>query len=406
MRKVKLTDLAIIVVILNCLGFPGNYENIFGTVFGTFVDYFCFAIELVLMFRTLYSRHFRIYKKYWPVFLFIAVITCESLMVTNYMTLQMISCIRLAVTVCFGMWLAACYEIEDVLNLCFKSQVVFLILTMVYMLLDRNGAFQDTTVVLHAFTGLYTTKNACASELYFGFIMSFLLAESNKGKKALRLNVWGILILQAVLLVMCLATGPLLYCVVTVLALLFLSKRRFNLSVVFWAISIGFLIITMAGLPALSFILNALGKDVTLTGRTDMWEQVFSVITSTHTFTGFGYAMFWRDPEAYSLIHAGFGTYTFLGNATSGAHNMILDFWLNAGLFGLWVLAVLIFAWTRKQKAMRDDQYKFIFATILILAFHGLTERSFDPSNYMTLFLFISLGFGLRKYDQNIDRYI
>ena len=106
------------------------------------------------------------------------------------------------------------------------------------------------------------------------------------------------------------------------------------------------------------------------------------------------------------MIHAGFGTYTFLGNATSGAHNMILDFWLNAGLFGLWVLAVLIFACTRKQKAMRDDQYKFIFATILILAFHGLTERSFDPSNYMTLFLFISLGFGLRKYDQNIDRYI
>lgn len=405
----NLTNIAIILVILNSLGFPGNYENIFGTGFSRGVDYFCFALELILMFRSLKIGQLKIRKRCWPVLLFITVITCESLAVTNFMTLQLISCVRLTITVCFGLWLASHYEIEDILCFGFKSQIIFLLLTFVYMLIDRSGAFQDTTIVLHAFTGIYTTKNACASELYFGFIITFLYYMELREKKSdSTLLLWGMMIVQGILLVMCLATGPVLYCIATVLAILFLAKRKFNLSIVFWGISVGFLIVALTCLPAFGSILNAMGKNITLTGRTDMWNQVLSVITSTHTFTGFGYAMFWRDPSAYSLIHAGFGQYTFLGNATSGAHNMILDLWLNVGLFGLAALAILIWGCTRKQKLMQDNQYRCIFAILLILTFHGLTERAFDTSNYMTLFLFISLGFGLKKYgyDYNVAKYV
>ena len=77
-------------------------------------------------------------------------------------------------------------------------------------------------------------------------------------------------------------------------------------------------------MPAFAWIIELLGKDATLTGRIPLWKQIISVMTEHNTFTGFGYGMFWRDPQAVDLVHAAFEDDSFLGNMTSGAHNLLL----------------------------------------------------------------------------------
>ena len=99
--------------------------------------------------------------------------------------------------------------------------------------------------------------------------------------------------------------------------------------------SITFLFAALTLMPHLEWFFRAIGKDATLTGRIPLWNRILVVMMNHHTFTGYGYGMFWRDSQAIALIHAGFHEHSFLGTMTTGAHNMLLEFWLNSGLMGI-----------------------------------------------------------------------
>lgn len=400
-KKMSWTELLIILVIVNALGFPGNYINLFGQQIETIVEYGAFLVEILLLLRFSSSRSLSIKKRHLPIIIFAVTIFAESMIVTNYPGLQIISCTRLCITIAFALLLADRICTEDILELFYKAQIVFLILTTVYAVIDPSGAFQDTTVVTHAFTGLFTTKNNCASELACGIIITTVLLkiQSDRGEKLEKIKI-VVLGIHLVLLVSCLATGPIFYMLVPVIYIIFFSRKRINPTLFMWGVSLGFLFVSLTILPLFAKILDFLGKDITLTGRTNMWSQVIEVMTSTHTMTGFGYAMFWRDPSAYGLIHAGFSQYSFLGNMTSGAHNMIMDLLLNIGIIGLVLLFIMCFFTLRKYKMWGNPQYIFIITYIMYFSLHGLLERAFDTFNYSTLLFFAALGIG--TLDSNI----
>lgn len=394
-KKMSWTELLIVLVIVNALGFPGNYINLLGQQIETIVEYGSFLVEILLLLQFSSGRFLSIKKRHLPIIIFAVTIFAESMIVTNYPGLQIISCTRLCITIAFALLLAERICTEDILELFYKAQVVFLILTAFYAVIDPSGAFQDTTIVSHAFTGLFTTKNSCASELACGTIITTVLLkiQSDRGEKLEKTKI-VVLGIQLVLIVSCLATGPILCMLLPVAYIIFFSKRRISPALFMWGVSLGFLFVSLTILPLFAKILDFLGKDITLTGRTNMWSQVIEVMTSTHTMTGFGYAMFWRDPSAYRLIHAGFSQYSFLGNMTSGAHNMIMDLWLNIGIIGLILLILMCFLSLRNYKVWGNPQYYFIISYIIFFTLHGLSERAFDTFNYSTLLFFIALGTG------------
>jgi O-antigen ligase len=98
-------------------------------------------------------------------------------------------------------------------------------------------------------------------------------------------------------------------------------------------LAIGFLA-TGAGLVLLaigniSLFLTSLGRDATLTRRTEIWSAVWAAI-STHMVLGYGFSGFWAGIHGESARVA-----AMLGFVARHAHNGFLDLWLELGIAGL-----------------------------------------------------------------------
>ena len=111
--------------------------------------------------------------------------------------------------------------------------------------------------------------------------------------------------------------------------------KRFSLPHAF----IILIIFTVAGGSAvfivvekLQFILNLLGKDLTLTGRTEFWPKVLEAIRQ-RPLLGYGYKGFWQpwqgasNPAAWITTRAGW--------VAPHSHNGFLDLTIDLGLIGL-----------------------------------------------------------------------
>ena len=170
------------------------------------------------------------------------------------------------------------------------------------------------------------------------------------------------------------------------------EKARLPLGFIYVIVSVGFLFLALTIMPALEPLFNRLGKDATLTGRVPLWQQVISVISSTHTFFGWGYLRFWNVEEGYSLVHAGFDEDSFFGQMTAGSHNMILEMTLNIGLIGLCIFFLMFILSLRSVPYMREDQYVLCSGYIMMFMLKGLTERGMSASDCMTLMIFSTLG--------------
>ena len=399
-------ELLVIFAILVSLGFPGNFTEIYGDRLGTVLEYAAFFIEIfVMLFSSgnswLDIRVVNLDKKYAVLYLFIAVLFVESMLVTSYPSLQIITCTRLVITLLFAIWLQEQFRFERLIELICTAQALFIFSAVVFMVLYPREAFESGSTYIDALRGLYPTKNSFATQLTFGILtMAFLIRE--KRKRWERYKFWVVvLMIQIILMLMCQATGA-LFCLILV-AFLFLvpASVRAPLGWIYIAGSILFLFATLTMMPAFAWFFEANGKDATLTGRIPLWNQIIEVMIDHNTFTGYGYGMFWRDPSAYALIHAGFEDNTFLGTMTTGAHNMLLEFWLNSGLIGIAVFFAAILYSMRKVRELPEDRYMFCSLLFGYLMLNGFTERCLGGNyDYKTLVLLTTLALCCRYADK------
>jgi exopolysaccharide production protein ExoQ len=104
-----------------------------------------------------------------------------------------------------------------------------------------------------------------------------------------------------------------------------------------------FLIITVslvAGIVAIAVaadIAVMLGKDPTMSGRTEIWKAVMQPIWKS-PIIGYGYNAFWTRQNSEALLTAMSIGSTGLGNAENG----ILQMWLELGGLGLAILACIL----------------------------------------------------------------
>ena len=88
-------------------------------------------------------------------------------------------------------------------------------------------------------------------------------------------------------------------------------------------------------------LLHALGRDSTLTGRTDIWRQVLDL--HTNPLVGVGFESFWLGERLRKIGEL----YWWQANE---AHNGYLETYLNLGLIGLFILVGWIVAAFRKSR--------------------------------------------------------
>jgi exopolysaccharide production protein ExoQ len=130
-------------------------------------------------------------------------------------------------------------------------------------------------------------------------------------------------------------------------------------------------------------VLGAMGKDLTLTGRSDLWSEVLFSI-SERPWLGYGYDGFWHGIYGASEI-----ILKELKWAVPHAHNGYLDIALDLGLCGLLIfsigfLNVYLRSIERIYKSSTSEEiYPIIFLTFLFMS--NLTESSFFKQGFIVI---------------------
>ena len=311
-----LWDFCILITIVCSLGFPGNLQALLPGSVSTLVQYGPFMLQIVLMLLSsgdsfLDIKLVDLKSRYAPAYLMLIVWTTVSMISTRFPIEQIISCVRLSVTALFALWIVDRYDTHHILELTYYAGLVILFFTMICVVLMPGRVYTYENGE-KSFCGLFSTKNPCAAELSFLLVIHALLFKSWQDEKKplprfFRLSV----LLHLGFMIICKGMGALFCAAIPIGYLFFLDgkglfRKRLPLGMLHTTVSIGFLVAAMTILPLLKPLFDLIGKDVTLTGRTPMWEQLIYVMTNHNSFTGFGFTMFWKDSAAVKLFHEGF----------------------------------------------------------------------------------------------------
>jgi O-antigen ligase len=289
------------------------------------------------------------------------------------------------------------YELEQVLALLFVLGTGTVVASIVFALalpqygLDRMGGHSS------AWKGIFSAKN------YLGNIALFFLTAT----VSYRARTPFIRAARVSQIIFCLtaiafsraATAYMLTAVyigyfVTLKSLHTFRKKDcfvvcFVLLVAFFSVAV-----VVVGWP--DFLFALLGKDVTLTGRTEIWSAVFDSIAK-RPLLGYGYQAFWLglQGESYRVILA-------VSWVLAQAQNGFLDVMLEMGAVGLTVvLLVFGFAFrdglvclfqSRDQTQLRAVEW--YLAIVVLTLFYNLDESFlFDPKHLGSmLFLLACVG--------------
>jgi O-antigen ligase len=135
-------------------------------------------------------------------------------------------------------------------------------------------------------------------------------------------------------------------------------------------------------------LLVAVGKDTTLTGRTDMWPYVLDMIWK-RPWLGYGYSAFWQGLNGPSAI-----IWYATGWNPTHPHNGLLALWIDLGLLGVLIFAAgfLIsflgaLAWVRKSRTS-EALWPGLYMTYMFLS--NLTETNLLKSNSLGWVLYVA----------------
>lgn len=163
-----------------------------------------------------------------------------------------------------------------------------------------------------------------------------------------------------------------------------------------WIKSIDILLFTMLFIALIMFfmfnalesIVTGLGRDMTLTGRTIIWERVLSM--DSNPLVGTGYASFWLGERGEFLLDLNWQQLT-------QSHNGFIEVYLNLGLIGLALLIMMIIRTYRNAKInfTADYQYgKLQFVSLVVILLTNITEASY-AINSLPWFLCVLTAFNI-----------
>jgi len=133
-------------------------------------------------------------------------------------------------------------------------------------------------------------------------------------------------------------------------------------------------------------IVSAIGKDPTLTGRTDLWPSVIAM--SPSSWFGAGYESFWLGPRLKNL----WNIFVWRPNE---AHNGYIEVYLNLGWTGVMLLGVVLLSGYRRiVRGLRQDTdtNSLWLAYFLVAVVYNLTEAGFRMFSPIWIVLLLSIS--------------
>jgi O-antigen ligase len=133
--------------------------------------------------------------------------------------------------------------------------------------------------------------------------------------------------------------------------------------------------------------LGLIGKDPTLTGRTDIWALLSEAIREK-PWLGYGYGVYWNDPLGPSYY-----VRTALEWPVPTAHNGWFDSWLSAGvvviaLFSTLLVLTIILAFQRIKHGGVETYW--VILCLFFFTVFSLSESTILQQNSLSWFLFVA----------------
>ena len=222
----------------------------------------------------------------------------------------------------------------------FKEQIRFIafalgttaVLSIIFPLIPSFGGIHTAPELAGMWSGIFGHKNELGYMMAWSAGVFLHLALSESRFRWLRLALFG---LSICLIILSRSTTSLMI-VVTMISLLPLYKISNNNNYKLQMIAISFVLILLISTSILIIgnaetIIGTSGKDLTLNGRTDLWEPVLTKILERPLF-GYGYAGFWDSPFASNI--------RLTHEWASNSHNGFLEIMLDLGLAGFLIFII------------------------------------------------------------------
>ena len=294
--------------------------------------------------------------------------------------------LALALTTLFGFCLGAAFTGRRMVQIIAAAGLVLASGSFaVAVAIPRYGVEQLVNV--GCWRGLWDTKNALAGFMTLSALAAACAATLSDGRRKLWiagfvLCVFDLLMSRGKTSLVCLLLG------LALLAVFDLAKRgpvRAVLAV--WMSGAVGLAAGFSALVVPDALFHAIGKDPTLTGRTQIWTAVLGQVAQ-RPLTGFGFAAFWNKTSVPAMVVA-----KQTGWVAPEAHNGWLDLlaqvgWVGAALTSLGCLVGLVFAVVRWPG--RDDGW---FSPIYLVVFlcMSLAESVLLSGNDLVWVVFIAV---------------
>ncbi|MEM9400629.1 MAG: O-antigen ligase family protein, partial [Verrucomicrobiota bacterium] len=188
-----------------------------------------------------------------------------------------------------------------------------------------------------AWTGVFTHKNGLGKFMSLTVAVFAVLVAAQKVKvsRMYRILTWGGLYLAYGLVILSTSKTSLSISSLSII-LLYLyriyqnqgNKRRLYLELV----SLLFIVTTYIVSSSWEVILESMGRDITLTGRTEIWGSAVLQLLDKNPWLGFGRGTFWAPNSIFARTVGAAVGHKYI---PPSAHNGYLDLALEIGLIGL-----------------------------------------------------------------------
>jgi exopolysaccharide production protein ExoQ len=293
----------------------------------------------------------------------------------------------------FGYYLVLRFDLEQLIKVLALTGITTCLLSLAFVVgLPQYGISYDDPRNPGVWVGIFSTRTGEAQVLTF--LMGSGLIVGTAGPSWRQLAY--VLIIAFFIMMSRPVTGLILMLFYGVCMLVLYLLRRVERRT---ALAVGFILLSslalvlFIGLPQISAILGFLGRDMTLTGRTEIWQGLMMSVAK-RPLLGYGYAAFWQglNGESAKAILSSHWIFAY-------AHNGFLEILLQVGVIGLVVLLVTIvkafkdgwFCLTHKQ----TPGVEWCVGLLLLTCMYNLDEETLLFSKEILSILFIVACSGL-----------
>ena len=295
-----------------------------------------------------------------------------------------------------AIYLAMRYSIREQMRLIAIALGTSAVLSIVLSSIPSFGGIHKAPELAGMWSGIFGHKNELGYMMAWSAgVFSHLALSVNR----FRWLMWGIFGISVCLIILSRSTTSLTI-LITMISLIPLyrtiQKTNYKLQVIMVSFALLLLIfISMFLVSNVESLVGASGKDLTLNGRTDLWDFIFAKIFERPWF-GYGFYGFWDSSIADSLRRQ--------HPWASNAHNGFLEMILELGIVGFTVFAAglirfVMMALNRIVSiANKPEDYWSMQMLVIIIIINFSEARLLSPSWNWLMYITMSLSLTLSEH--------